>query len=401
MNKNLKIEYVPIGDLKAYERNAKLHPQEQIQQIKNSILEFGFNDPIAVWKDNEVIEGHGRLMAAQELGYEEIPIIRLDGLSEEQRKAYMLVHNKLTMNSGFDLELLSLELDSIIDIDMSDFGFDLDFDTDEPAKVAEDDYDEEPPAEPKAKLGDIYQLGRHKLMCGDSTDTAVIDKLMGGVKADMVFTDPPYGVAYTGGMKIENGKIESNGKKQIKNDALDYENLYQFLYDVFANIKAHTKEKSAVYVFYAHSRSREFLNAFHDSSLKQRSIIIWHKTSGGFGDFMAQYMNAYEPCIYGSNGETVNWYGATNEKTVWDMDKERKCDLHPTMKPIELVGRAVKNSSKKGDVVLDIFGGSGSTLISCEQLNRKCYMCELDPHYVDVIIDRWEKFTGQKAVKLN
>ena len=159
----------------------------------------------------------------------------------------------------------------------------------------------------------------------------------------------------------------------------------------------HAKEKSAVYVFYAHSKSREFLNAFHDAGLKRRSVIIWHKTSGGFGDFMAQYMNAYEPCIYGSNGEAVNWYGATNEKTVWDMDKEKKCDLHPTMKPIELVGRAIKNSSKKDDVVLDCFGGSGSTLIACEQLNRKCYMCELDPHYCDVIIQRWENSTGEKA----
>jgi site-specific DNA-methyltransferase (adenine-specific) len=403
MNQSLRIEYIPIEDIKPYENNAKLHPQEQIQQIKNSILEFGFDDPIAVWKDNVIIEGHGRLIAAQELGYKEIPVIRLDNLTDEQRRAYTLVHNKLTMNSGFDIEMLNIELGGIDRIDMSDFGFEFEpsFGDSAPVEAVEDDFEAELPEEPKSKLGDIYQLGRHRLMCGDSTKAEDIDRLMDGVKADMVFTDPPYGVAYTGGMKIENGKIESNGKKQIKNDALDYEELYQFLYDVFTNIKVHTKEKSAVYVFYAHSRSREFLNAFHDASLKQRSIIIWHKTSGGFGDFMAQYMNAYEPCIYGSNGEAVNWYGATNEKTVWDMDKEKKCDLHPTMKPIELVGRAIKNSSKKYDVVLDCFGGSGSTLIACEQLNRKCYMCELDPHYVDVIIDRWEQFTGEKAVKLN
>lgn len=220
---------------------------------------------------------------------------------------------------------------------------------------------------------------------------------MQGVNANLVFTDPPYGVSYTGGMKIEQGKVKSNGKKQIKNDALDYDNLYQFLYDVFTNIKMFTDEKTPLYVFYAHSRSREFLNAFYDAGLKQRSIIIWHKTSGGFGDFMAQYMNAYEPCIYGSNGESVNWYGPTDEKTVWDMDKEKKCDLHPTMKPIELVSRAIRNSSKSGDIVLDCFGGSGSTMIACEQLGRRCYMCELDPHYCDVIIDRWEKFTGKTA----
>lgn len=243
--------------------------------------------------------------------------------------------------------------------------------------------------------------GGHRLICGDSTDSAVIDKLMDGEKADMVFTDPPYGVAYTGGMRIEDGKIQSNNKKQIKNDALDYENLYSFLLEAFINLREHTKERAAFYIFYAHSRSREFLNAFHDAELKQRSVLIWHKTSGGFGDFMAQYMNAYEPCIYGSNGEAVNWYGPTNEKTVWDMDKEKKCDLHPTMKPIELVSRAIRNSSKQGQSVLDLFGGSGSTLIACEQLNRKCFTCELDPRYVDVIINRWEQFTGQKATKID
>lgn len=167
------------------------------------------------------------------------------------------------------------------------------------------------------------------------------------------------------------------------------------------NLRLSTKEKTPIYVFYAHSNTRQFINAFYDAGLKQRSVIIWHKTSGGFGDFMAQYMNAYEPCIYGSNGESVKWYGPTNEKTVWDMDKEKKCDLHPTMKPIALVARAVKNSSRSGDTVLDLFGGSGSTLIACEQSDRKCYTMELDPKYVDVIIARWENYTGNKAVLLN
>ena len=393
----LNIEYVDINSIKPYKNNAKLHPKEQIEQIKKSIEQFGTDDPIGIWK-NEIVEGHGRLIACKELGYIEVPIIRLDHLTDEERKAYTLAHNKLTMNSDFDIDILNDELMNSFDtIDMSDFGFDLDFDIEEENEIVEDEVPEVP-EEPKAKLGDIYQLGHHRLMCGDSTSEEDVAKLMNGVKADMVFTDPPYGVSYTGGMKIENGKIESNGKKQIKNDALDYENLYRFLYDVFINLKNNTISKSAFYVFYAHSRTREFLNAFYDAGLKQRSIIIWHKTSGGFGDFMAQYMNAYEPCIYGSNGDSVNWYGATNEKTVWDMDKEKKCDLHPTMKPIEVVARAINNSSKKDDNVLDLFGGSGSTLIACEQLNRKCYMMELDPHYIDVIIQRWENFTGEKAV---
>ena len=397
----LKVEYYPIENIKPYENNAKIHTPEQIEQIKKSIKEFGMNDPIAIWsEDNIIIEGHGRLIACQELGMKEVPVIRLDNLTDDQRKAYTLIHNQTTMNTGFDLDILNEELQSI-DLDMSDFGFDeieLD-DIEEEQEIVEDEIPEVP-KEPKAKLGDIYQLGNHRLMCGDSTKEEDVAKLMNGVKADMVFTDPPYGVSYTGGMKIENGKIKSNGKKQIKNDALDYENLYSFLYDVFINLKNNTILKSAFYVFYTHSRTREFLNAFYDAGLKQRSIIIWHKTSGGFGDFMAQYMNAYEPCIYGSNGDSVNWYGATNEKTVWDMDKEKKCDLHPTMKPIEVVARAINNSSKKDEKVLDLFGGSGSTLIACEQLNRKCYMMELDPKYIDVIIQRWENFTGKKAVKV-
>lgn len=396
---DLKIEYLPVTALKPYERNARKHRDFDVDKIVESIRVFGFDDPIGIWgPDNILVEGHGRVLAAKKLGMKTVPCIRLDHLTDEQRRAYALAHNKTAENSEWDLDILPEELESIVDIDMSQFGFDINLD--EEQEIVDDEVPEVP-EEPRTKLGDVYQLGRHRLICGDSTDPAVIDRLMDGVKADMVFTDPPYGVAYTGGMQIDNGKIKSNGKKQIKNDALDYENLYRFLYDVFTNIKMHSNNKSALYVFYAHSRSREFLNAFYDSGLKQRSIIIWHKTSGGFGDFMAQYMNAYEPCIYGSNGESVNWYGATNEKTVWDMDKEKKCDLHPTMKPLELVGRAIKNSSKKGDLVLDTFGGSGSTLIACEQLNRKCYMAELDPKYCDVIIQRWEKFTGEKAVLLN
>jgi site-specific DNA-methyltransferase (adenine-specific) len=396
---NLQIEYVGIDSIEPYENNARHHGTEDIKAIVKSIEEFGFNDPIGVW-NNQIVEGHGRLMAAKELGMTEVPIIRLDELTDEQRKAYALAHNKTAELSDWDFNVLASELQEITDIDMTEFGFKTPELEDEDKEVIQDTIPDAP-IEATARLGDIFELGGHRLICGDSTDSAVIDKLMNGEKADMVFTDPPYGVAYTGGMKIEDGKIQSNNKKQIKNDALDYENLYSFLLDAFVNLREHTKERAALYIFYAHSRSREFLNAFHDAELKQRSVLIWHKTSGGFGDFMAQYMNAYEPCIYGSNGEAVNWYGPTNEKTVWDMDKEKKCDLHPTMKPIELVSRAIRNSSKQGQSVLDLFGGSGSTLIACEQLNRKCFMCELDPKYVDVIIKRWEQLTGKKAILVN
>ena len=231
----LKVEYIPINDIKPYENNAKIHTEEQIEQIKKSIQEFGMNDPIGIWKDNIIIEGHGRLMACKELGMEEVPVIRLDDLTDDQRKAYTLIHNQTTMNTGFDLDILNEELQSI-ELDMSDFGFEIKLDDIEEQEIVEDEVPEVL-EEPKAKLGDIYQLGNHRLMCGDSTSEEDVNRLMNGTNADMVFTDPPYGVSYTGGMKIENGKIESNGKEQIKNDALDYENLYRFLYDVFINLK--------------------------------------------------------------------------------------------------------------------------------------------------------------------
>ena len=219
-------------------------------------------------------------------------------------------------------------------------------------------------------------------MCGDSTNEDDVKVLMNGNKADMVFTDPPYGVSYEGG-------LNEKKKQQIKNDNVTGNNLYNFLLEVFTNAKKYTNDKSAFYVFYATKTTKEFINAFLDSGLKQRSIIAWHKKGGGFGDFMAQYMNAYEPCIYGSNGESVNWYGPTNEKTIWEIDKEKKCDLHPTMKPIEVVVRAINNSSNKNNIVLDLFGGSGSTLIACEISNRINYSMELDEKYVDVIVKRY------------
>ena len=381
-----------IDSIKPYEKNPRKN-DDAVKYVAESIKQFGFKVPIVIDSDGIIVAGHTRYKAAKKLKLQEVPCIVADDLTEEQVKAFRLADNKVAEAAEWDFDLLGEELDDILDIDMESFGFEFDIDEEEP-EAEEDDYEVEVPEEPKAKLGDIYQLGNHRLMCGDSTSITDVEKLMAGEKADMVFTDPPYGVSYEGG-------LNEKKKQQIKNDALRGDTLYQFLYDVFTNLKLNTKEKTPLYVFYAHSNTRQFINAFYDAGLKQRSIIIWHKTSGGFGDFMAQYMNAYEPCIYGSNGETVNWYGPTNEKTVWNMDKEKVCDLHPTMKPIELVSRAIGNSSRQEDSVLDLFGGSGSTLIACEQLNRKCFTMELDPKYVDVIIDRWERFTGQKAVLLN
>ena len=497
MDNSLKIEYIPIEDIKPYKNNAKLHPEEQIQQIKNSILEFGFNDPLALWHDT-IVEGHGRLLAAQELGYKELPVIRLDDLTDEQRKAYTLAHNKLTMNSDFDLDILTAELDDITDIDMSDFGFDLDFDTDEPAEVVEDDYGEEPPEEPKAKLGDIYQLGRHRLMCGDSTDTAVIDKLMDGVKADMVFTDPPYGM-----------KKESEG---VLNDNLNFDDLLDFNRQWIPLTFGALKDNGSWYCWGIDEPLMDIYSNILKPMAKEnkitfRNLITWDKGNGQgqLSEDFRMYPVADEKCLFVMCGEQdmrfkrnleefnemfepirkwfenerkksglsveqiskidstrcshywakvqfefptkeafckiqtycvkngINAFGVEyeeikkeyeeikkefyknrayfdnthdNQNNVWHFDRAGKDERehtggHATPKPIALCSRAIKSSSREGEIVLDVFGGSGSTLIACEQLNRKCYMCELDPHYVDVIIDRWEKFTGQKAVKLN
>lgn len=266
----LTIEYLPIGDLKAYERNAKLHPAEQIQQIKTSIQEFGFNDPVAVWNDNEIIEGHGRLIAAKELGYTEIPVIRLDSLTDEQRKAYMLVHNKLTMDTGFDLELLNIELGSINDIDMTEFGFEFEMFSDDSSEVVEDDYNEELPEEPKSKLGDIYQLGRHRLMCGDSTNAEQVKVLTNGELVDMLLTDPPYNVAYEG---------KTKDKLKIKNDNMEDTAFRQFLCSAFSAANEVMKAGAVYYIWHSDSEGYNFRGACHDIGWQVREVLIWNKNS--------------------------------------------------------------------------------------------------------------------------
>ena len=387
----LTIEYLPIGDLKAYERNAKLHPAEQIQQIKTSIQEFGFNDPVAVWNDNEIIEGHGRLIAAKELGYTEIPVIRLDSLTDEQRKAYMLVHNKLTMDTGFDLELLNIELGSINDIDMTEFGFEFEMFSDNSSEVVEDDYNEELPEEPKSKLGDIYQLGRHRLMCGDSTDAEQVKVLTNGELVDMLLTDPPYNVAYEG---------KTKDKLKIKNDNMEDTAFRQFLCSAFSAANEVMKAGAVYYIWHAGLEGYNFLGACRDIGWKVREILIWNKNIMLLGRY--DYQWKHEPCLYGwKDGASHLWASDRKQTTVIDFNKPNKSDIHPTMKPVGLFDYQIQNNTKGGDIVLDLFNGSGTTIIACEQNGRKAYCMELDPKYVDAAVDRWEKFTGQKAVKLN
>ena len=314
-----------IEKLIPYENNPR-NNDDAVDQVAESIKEFGFQQPIVVDKENVVIVGHTRLKAAKRLGLETVPVVVADELTDEQAKAYRLADNKTNEIATWNFDILNEELLGICHVDMSKFGFDMSALANE-LVAEEDDYIPDDNIEAKVEKGDVWQLGNHRLMCGDSTSEEDVETLMGGATADLVFTDPPYGVNYSGGLTIKDGIITENGRSKIENDSLNYSELYNFLCSAFSNIKKYTRLKAPIYIFYGQGRTREFLNAFHDVGLKQRSILVWHKINGGFGNFMAQYMNAYEPCIYGSNGEAVDWYGPTNEKTVWDIEKEKDSTL--------------------------------------------------------------------------
>ena len=391
----LKIEYVDIDSIKPYKNNAKLHPEEQIEQIKTSIEKFGMDDPIGVW-NNEVVEGHGRLIACKELGFTEIPIIRLDHLTDEERKAYTLAHNKLTMNSDFNFNLLEEELAKFETIDMSEFGFDFSLEPTE-VEVLEEDIPE-PPKEPKSKLGDIYQLGEHRLMCGDSTNEDDVNLLMDGKLADMVFTDPPYNVNIT---EKKKKILHCNEYNELENDNLSMDEFMIFLNKVFKNISDNLKDEGSYYVFSCQGGDSEMMMMMmRENGIKCRHQIIWVKDAPVFSMGRLDYDYKHEPILYGWKQKHTFYRKGEQDKSVWEY-KRTANKLHPTMKPVELIENALNNSSKKNDIILDLFGGSGSTLIACEQLNRKCYMMELDTHYIDVIIQRWENLTGKKAVKIN
>lgn len=423
----LKVEYLPIDEIKPYENNAKIHTPEQIDQIKKSIEQFGMNDPIGVWsKDNIIVEGHGRLMACQELGYTEIPIIRLDELTDDQRKAYTLAHNQLTMNTGFDLDILNQEL-ADISIDMQEFGFDEI--EEEEVEIEEDNFEiNNIEDEPKAKRGDIYKLGRHVLMCGDSTEEKDVLKLMDGHIADLVVTDPPYNVDI-GIEDIEEAKIRKRrlDGKVLQNDKMDNEDFKVFLDKTFYNMNKVLKEGGAFYIWFASREHVNFETALNNNGLQVRQELIWCKNTLVMG--RQDYQWKHEPCLYGWKEGAGHYFIDSRRKTtiiedqldfdnlkkeeaiqmlkdiyndgisttVIHEDKPTRSDLHPTMKPLNLMARLVNNSSKKGELVLDLFGGSGSTLITCEQLDRVCYMMEYDPKYIDAIIERYETFTGNKA----
>lgn len=391
------IREVAIADLVPYERNAKTHSQEQVEKIANSIKEFGFLNPCLIDKDNNLIAGHGRVEACKLLGWQTVPCLPVEGLTEAQRRAYILADNRLTELGGWDMELVNAELTALqdMDFDIDLTGFEIELE--EPQEVQEDDFDVDAPIEPVAKLGDVWQLGKHRLMCGDSTSATDIDKLMNGLKADMVFTDPPYGVSASGGRSQTKDKLKM---KDIANDDLRNDDLVGFLSD-FISVMQY-KDGASIYICYPWATQKEFTEAIQNNGLKIKNYIIWDKKVFGLNGFKG-YRPQYE-MIYFCCKNDFSWYGDLSQSNIWYISREIKRaeqGNHPTPKPIELIAKALQNSSKQDDIVLDVFGGSGSTLIACEQMNRKCYMMELDPHYVDVIINRWETLTGKKAKLIN
>ena len=389
----MKIIEKSVEELTPYENNPRKN-DGAVDAVAASIREFGFKVPIIIDKEGVIVAGHTRLKAAKKLGMETVPCIIADDLSPKQIQAFRLADNKTAELADWNFDMLSVELSDLDDIDMSEFGFDMS-EFEEPAEAAEDDYDYDSPVESRVKQNDVWVLGAHRLMCGDSTDPAVIDRLMDGVKADMVFCDPPYGMNLNtdysdmksdifkggiGGKKYEQGKVDEFHPEMI--DAvftIDADEMFLWGADYFA----------------------ELLPNKNDGSW-----IVWDKRANGNDDVAEDYSSDK---MYGSCFELcwskkkhkrdiarVKWAGIFGMSS---QDQNKR--FHPTQKPLELCAWFLNRYSKEKQVVVDLFGGSGSTLIACEQLNRKCYMCELDPHYCDVIINRWEQLTGQKAVLLN
>lgn len=388
----MEVRNLKIDEIKPYENNPR-NNLDAVNATANSIKEFGWQQPIVVDKDMVIIAGHTRYLAAKKLGCDTVPVVVASNLSDEQVRAYRLADNKTGELAEWDFKLLDTELQDILDIDMSDFGFELDISEDE--EVKEDDFDEEVPEEPKSKLGQIYQLGRHRLMCGDSTNSESVKKLLGGVQADLLLTDPPYNVDYSS--KDFGGKdSKTRINNQIANDKMTPDEFYKFLFSVFSNAKDNLKSGASFYIWFSDLATVEFNNAANNSGLMVKETLIWEKNNFVLG--RQDYQHKHEPCLYGwVKGGSHSWYSDRKQTTILNFDRPLNSNFHPTMKPVALFDYEIKNSTKSGDVVLDLFGGSGTTIMACEQNGRNACVMEYDPKYVDVIIKRWEDFTGKKA----
>lgn len=431
-NVGLAIEYLPIEALEPYAGNTRKHADADIEQIMTSISRNGFCDPIGIWSDHQVIvEGHGRLEAAKRLGMSEVPVIRLDHMTDEQRREYGIMHNKTAELSEWDFEKLESELE---DIDLSAYGIEFEAgaqqavqDTEEELLQAIEEDEVPEPTEPeqltRTHRGDVWKLGDHRLIVGDSTEPTDIERLMDGAQADMVVTDPPYNVA-----------ISNSAGATIQNDNTADEMFFDFLVKAFRTLEAALKPGGAFYVWFADRTHIAFEQALAENGLTVRQELIWVKNALIL--CRRDYQWRHESCFYGWKDGASHYFVPDRSQTTvvedippvfrklskydlvklledlyakWDetpstVIHEKKPlvdDLHPTMKPVKLIARQIRNSSQRGEIVLDLFGGSGTTLLAAEQLGRRAYICEIDEHYADVILDRWEKFTGRKAEKID
>jgi DNA modification methylase len=395
----LQVEQWPVDRLIPYARNARTHSDSQVAQVAGSIAEFGFVNPILVGPDGVIVAGHARLAAARLLKLTDVPVIVLAHLSETQRRALVLADNKLAENAGWDEEMLRVELETL-----QEDGFNLDlvgFSDEEieallrdPEQVAAGNTDEDAaPEVPETAVtvaGDVWLLGAHRLLCGDSTQVEAVETVLAGGLADMVFTDPPYNVNYGATMK---DKLRGKSHRKIANDNLG-DGFEKFLYDACVNML--TVAKGAVYICMSSSELHTLQKAFREAGGHWSTFVIWAKNTFTMG--RSDYQRQYEPILYGwKEGTDHFWCGARDQGDVWFIKKPVSNDLHPTMKPVELVERALRNSSKTRDTVLDPFGGSGTTLIACERSGRQARLIEMEPAYCDVIIRRWQEYTGQLA----
>lgn len=418
-DKQITLEMVPLSAIHPYAHNAKKHPNYQIEQIKASIQQFGNNDPIAIDENHVIIEGHGRYLALKALGYQEVPVIKLCHLSEDQKRAYILAHNQITLNTAFDVTILKEELTHILDIDMAPFGFSVNL-LSSPLSDEELSDSEVPTEETvSVQVGDLYQCGEHRLMCGDSTNPDHLAKLLAGQPIDLYVTDPPYNVAYEG---------KTKAALTIPNDNLDDQAFQTFLVDAFHNVDQYLKAGGVFYIWHADKERLAFSTALQQVGWLEKQALIWVKDSFVLG--RQDYQWQHEPCLYGwkagashyfvsdfsqstileSQLETkskqelialIKTYQANQPTSILRVNRPTKNEDHPTMKPVALLERLIRSSSKRRDCVLDTFAGSGSTLLACERLGRKSYSMELEPKYVARILNRFQQETGQVPIKLN
>ena len=395
-----RYENVTIDALVPYENNARTHSSEQLEKIKASIQEFGFINPILIDGKFNVIAGHGRIEAAKLEGYTELPCLFVEDLSDAQKRAYIIADNRLALDAGWDFAKLKFEFEELgeMKFDLETTGFNMDeimeiLSPEEDIHVTEDDFEYELPVEPKSQRGQVYQLGDHRLMCGDSTVSEDVAKLMRDDLAHMVFTDPPWNVNYG---DVKEGNSQGYKPRTILNDFMGTESFKDFMFNAFKNMNDASLPGCMTYIVMSAQEWGNMMLTLAMNEYHWSSTIIWSKDRLVLS--RKDYHTRYEPIWYGwKDGSRICPLEDRKQSDVWDIPRPSKSDLHPTMKPIEMLERAIKNSSHQGNIILDLFGGSGTTLIAAEQSNRQCRMMELDPQYMDVIILRWETLTGRKA----